>query len=346
MKKLYIISSFVLFTASLFSQPPQKMSYQCVVRNSTGILVTNQEVGVKVSIIKGSLTGILVYEENYIPNPQTNDNGLVTVEIGGGTPLTGTFSTIDWSSGPYFLKTETDPTGGTDYTISGTSQLLSVPYAFYSGTAQTANYDNLSNLPDLSGYITGETDPEVGLNSTNYIPKWNGTSLISSSVFDNGNVGIGTTVPTFPLTLEKNTFAGLSDILALNNLQSPNPANAVSINFRMRDNVGGGNELVFARIRAISTTILNPDQTGALAIDTRTNSSTLNEVMRIQGSNVGIGTTSPQGVLDVSSTSGAFIVPRMTTTQRDALTAVNGMIIYNTSGNQFNFYENGAWVLK
>ncbi len=61
---------------------------------------------------------------------------------------------------------------------------------------------------------------------------------------------------------------------------------------------------------------------------------------------VGIGTTSPQGALDVSSTTGALIVPRMTTAQRNALTAVNGMIIYNTSDNQFNFYENGAWVTK
>jgi hypothetical protein len=64
------------------------------------------------------------------------------------------------------------------------------------------------------------------------------------------------------------------------------------------------------------------------------------------GGNVGIGTTSPQGILDVSSTTGAFIVPRMTTTQRDALSAVNGMIIYNTTTNQFNFYEDGAWVTK
>jgi len=62
--------------------------------------------------------------------------------------------------------------------------------------------------------------------------------------------------------------------------------------------------------------------------------------------NVGIGTTSPQGALDVNSTTGAFIVPRMTTTERDALSAVNGMIIYNTTTNQFNFYENGAWVTK
>jgi len=68
--------------------------------------------------------------------------------------------------------------------------------------------------------------------------------------------------------------------------------------------------------------------------------------LAIMGGSVGIGTTSPQGALDVVSTSGAFIVPRMTTAQRNALTAVNGMIIYNTSTNQFNFRENGAWVLK
>jgi hypothetical protein len=61
---------------------------------------------------------------------------------------------------------------------------------------------------------------------------------------------------------------------------------------------------------------------------------------------VGIGTTSPQGALDVSSTAGAFIVPRMTTAERNALTPVNGMIIYNTTTNQFNFRENGAWVAK
>jgi hypothetical protein len=62
--------------------------------------------------------------------------------------------------------------------------------------------------------------------------------------------------------------------------------------------------------------------------------------------NIGIGTTDPQGALDVSSTKGGFIVPRMTEAQRDALTAVDGMIIYNTSVNKFNFYENGAWVAK
>lgn len=64
------------------------------------------------------------------------------------------------------------------------------------------------------------------------------------------------------------------------------------------------------------------------------------------GAKVGIGTTSPEGALDIASTDGALIVPRMTTTQRNLLTAVNGMIIYNSTTNQFNFYENAVWVTK
>ena len=120
---------------SVYAQSPQKMSYQCVVRNSAGALVSNQAVGMKISILKGTSTGTVVFSETYSPNPQTNANGLVTVEIGSGTASVGTFAGIDWSAGPYFLKTETDPAGGTSYTITGTSQLLSVPYALYAKTA-------------------------------------------------------------------------------------------------------------------------------------------------------------------------------------------------------------------
>jgi hypothetical protein len=131
MKKIITTIAAVVVTVCLFSQSPQKMSYQAVIRNNSNVLVTSSPVGMRVSILQGSPTGTEVYKEIYNPNPQTNANGLVTIEIGGGIPLTGTFSTIDWSSGPSFLKTETDPAGGTNYTISGTSQLLSVPFALY-----------------------------------------------------------------------------------------------------------------------------------------------------------------------------------------------------------------------
>jgi hypothetical protein len=135
MNRIYTILAAAVLTAGLLAQPPQKMSYQFVVRNSSGNLMANQSVGVRVTVLQGSASGTVTYQEIFNPNPQTNANGLVSIEIGGGVPVTGTFSAINWTAGPYFLKTETDPSGGTTYSVSGTSQLLSVPYALNSSLA-------------------------------------------------------------------------------------------------------------------------------------------------------------------------------------------------------------------
>jgi len=134
------------------AQSPEKMSYQAVLRNISNQLITNSEIGMRISILKGTINGTIVYKEIYNPNPQTDANGLVGIEIGGGIPLTGIFSAINWSNGPYFIKTETDPTGGTNYTITGTSQILSVPYAMYSKIAANSFsgiYDDLTGKPDF-----------------------------------------------------------------------------------------------------------------------------------------------------------------------------------------------------
>lgn len=135
MKRIITICVAVFMAATLVAQTPNKMSYQAVVRDASNKLVTNQAVGMKISILKGSVSGTAVYVEIYNPNPSTNINGLVTVEIGGGVPLSGNITTIDWSAGPYFIKTETDPSGGTNYSITGVSQLLSVPYALHARSA-------------------------------------------------------------------------------------------------------------------------------------------------------------------------------------------------------------------
>jgi hypothetical protein len=107
--------------------------------------VTNQQVGMQISILQGSAGGTAVYTETHTLT--TNANGLVGFEIGNGTPVSGDFSSVNWADGPYFINTETDLQGGTSYTISGTSQLLSVPYALYAKEAET-----------ITGTIT-ETDP-------------------------------------------------------------------------------------------------------------------------------------------------------------------------------------------
>ncbi len=130
MKKIYSIVAGLLLTASVFAQAPQKMSYQAVIRNSSNALITSTPVGMQISILQGSSTGTAVYVETQTVS--TNANGLVSLEIGSGTPVTGTFAAINWAVGPYFIKTETDPTGGSAYTIVGTNELMSVPYALYS----------------------------------------------------------------------------------------------------------------------------------------------------------------------------------------------------------------------
>jgi len=129
MKNIFTLLFAFFFTGSLFAQAPEKMSYQAVVRDGSNELVINQSVGMQISILQGTVSGTSVYTETQTPT--TNSNGLVSLEIGSGTSVSGTFSAIDWSAGPYFIKTETDPNGGINYTITGTSQLMSVPYALY-----------------------------------------------------------------------------------------------------------------------------------------------------------------------------------------------------------------------
>ncbi|MDY0143453.1 MAG: hypothetical protein RBR97_16325, partial [Bacteroidales bacterium] len=172
LKSLLVLLPFTMYLSTAFGQSPNSMSYQAVIRNSSDALVTNTQLGMQISILQGSASGTVVYTE--IQTPTTNANGLVSIKIGGGAG----FSTIDWANGIYFIKTETDPTGGTNYTITGTSQLLSVPYALHAKTAETVSggitetdpvfiaWDKStgisvteSQISDLGTYIETETDP-------------------------------------------------------------------------------------------------------------------------------------------------------------------------------------------
>ena len=137
MKKIFTVLSAVLISASLWAQAPQSFSYQAVVRGTDNALVSNKQVGMKISLLQGSETGKAVYVETHTPT--SNTKGLVSIAIGGGTKDASStaFASIDWSKGPYFVKTETDPAGGTNYSLTTTSQLLSVPYAIHAKTAES-----------------------------------------------------------------------------------------------------------------------------------------------------------------------------------------------------------------
>ena len=136
--KIYSIVAGLLLTLSVFAQAPQKMSFQAVIRNNSNALVTSTLVGMKISVLQGSPTGTVAYSETQ--SPTTNANGLVSLQIGSGIVVSGTFTAINWATGPYFIKTETDPTGGSAYSIMGTSELTSVPYALFSANAAVGGF--------------------------------------------------------------------------------------------------------------------------------------------------------------------------------------------------------------
>jgi hypothetical protein len=165
MKRIFTIAAALLMTVSVWAQAPEKMSYQAVVRDASNSLITTQAVGMQISILQGGATGTPVYVETQTPS--TNANGLVSLEIGTGILVSGDFTIIDWANDTYFIKTETDPTGGTGYTITGTSQLMSVPYALYAKESGSSTQ---------SGTVAGQ------------MLYWNGTAWVTVATGNEGQV--------------------------------------------------------------------------------------------------------------------------------------------------------------
>ena len=171
MKKIIINSAHLLIIAlahllicsSIFAQAPQKMSYQAVIRNSNDSLLVSTPVGMRISLVQGAPTGTVVFSETQTAT--TNANGLVSLQIGTGTAITGSFTGIDWAAGPYYVKTETDLTGGTNYTIISSNELLSVPYALFSVNGTPGPQGPAGTFPP--GTVAGEI---------NY---WNGTAWVT-----------------------------------------------------------------------------------------------------------------------------------------------------------------------
>ncbi len=204
MKKLFSFAGILFGAMLMFAQVPQKMSYQAVVRNASGQLLQNKNISSKISILQNSESGTVVYSERLTGS--TNANGLISFTIGSGTILSGDFSTIDWSSGNYYLKTETDPEGGTNYSIAGTSQLLSVPYSLYSKNSGdgftlpfSGSFSTDSPLFDLandSGAGIRVSTKGIGVFSTSSdnIGVWGTSNSFSGAGILGDNVGGGEAV--------------------------------------------------------------------------------------------------------------------------------------------------------
>jgi hypothetical protein len=186
MRKLLTTLVAVLLTASVFAQAPEKMNYQAVIRNSNGNLVTNTPVGMRISIQKKIFGMPPSYQNVYVEthNVVTNTNGLVTITIGNGAVVMGSIADIDWSDGEYYIKTETDPTGGTNYTITGGSQLLSVPYALHAKNVRKYKVGDFAqggivfwvDETGQHGLVCAKEDQSTGIRWHNATNRYTGTT--------------------------------------------------------------------------------------------------------------------------------------------------------------------------
>jgi hypothetical protein len=132
--RIFTLLSLLFFIPTVYSQAPQKMSYQAVVRNASNALVANTAVGIKITIYyinqePDMAPFITVYAESHVAT--TNQNGLFSIAVGTGTVLLGNFNNINWGTNEFYIRSQIDITGGTNYTLRGGQQLMSVPYALY-----------------------------------------------------------------------------------------------------------------------------------------------------------------------------------------------------------------------
>lgn len=175
MKKLITFFA-LLFFITIFAQAPQGFNYQATVRNNTGALIVNQNVYFKFNVIQGSSTSLPVFTEtHYVP---TDELGQVNLVIGQGTASLGTFATIDWSLGNYYLGIELNT--GSGYTAMGTTQLLSVPYALY---AQNAGNATTPTIPSLAS-VLAENNSANNLAITNVANPINNQDAATKSYVD------------------------------------------------------------------------------------------------------------------------------------------------------------------
>jgi len=246
------------------------MNYQGVARDNGGNVLTNQNVGLRLSILSGSISGTVEYSETL--TAATNDFGLFNVQLGGGSIVSGSFSGIDWGSNSHFVKVEMDASGGTSYTLMGTSQLLSVPYALYAENSGT---------PGPAG-PTGATGPTGLLSSgasAGNTPYWNGSSWVvnSSNIYNNGgNVGIGITSPQAELEIRNGALRVSSGTNSYGNINYVGSGGGGLTLNSWENGVGSWADMSF---QTNGTTRLFVESQG----------------------NVGVGTTSPSAVFHVST---------------------------------------------
>jgi hypothetical protein len=288
-----LLITFYCSLLTVFAQAPQALNYQAVARNSSGTLIANQVVGIKIYIHQTSASGPDVYSETFTPT--TNKFGLFTVAIGQGTVVSGTFNSITWNTGNYWLDVQMDPSGGTNYTDMGAAQLLSVPYAIYANNAGASK--------------SGGSNGEVQFDSS-------GTFAGNANLFwDNTNkrLGIGTKTPQQPLSVNAgmNIDQGGLDTGTVTNALTFGTNSGTTSGEGIGSNRGGG-------------------LTNQWGIDFYTDFT--NRMAISNTGNVGIGTANPGKILDINAGAATTAQARLYSNGTDA--AISFMN-YGTGGRTY-----------
>ncbi len=186
MKKISAFLILAFFATSVFSQAPHSFRYQTVVRNNAGELLSNQPVGIRISILSDSPTGLVVFSETY--TLITSSVGLINLSVGTGVAENGSIEDIQWGTGSYYMRIDVDKDGGNNYEFMGTSQLLSVPYALYAekagngGNSESESYwqkkDN-SLFYNYGNIGIGTDQPQNALSIVGDEDEWPGRIMLS-----------------------------------------------------------------------------------------------------------------------------------------------------------------------
>ena len=339
---LLVTLYFSLNTA--FGQAPQKFSYQTVVRNTSNALVANANVGIKISILQGSATGTSVYSESH--TAATNANGLASIQIGGGSVLSGNLTTINWSTATYFIKTEVDPAGGTAYSISGTSQLLSVPYALSAANGGKVELTNTGFGINTLSTNTGINNTAYGANALRYnIAGANNSAFgINSMLNNNGsfNTAMGTN------SLRTNTAGVWNTAIGEGALYNSTADSNIAIGgLALSDLTTGTNNI------GIGNNSQVPSLTGSYQMSIQ-NVIYGTDLSSTASGKIGIGTSAPSTKLDVigdTYTSGTRYIFTSGTSNPDKMLFShspdysNWGIQYQDVSDKLNFVSNGSTVL-
>ncbi|MBW8048915.1 MAG: hypothetical protein FVQ77_00965 [Cytophagales bacterium] len=175
-----LIAYCLLPTANCMAQAG--VNYQAIARDSTGAVLSNTVISIRASILSGSTSGTLEWEETHADT--TNQFGLFNLVIGQGIKTGGaatSIAAIAWGDTTHYLKIEMDPAGGTVYILMGTEQILTVPYAFFANNSDTAAYAN-SSAPDADADSTNELQTLSLSNDTLNISSGNSVILTDTDL--------------------------------------------------------------------------------------------------------------------------------------------------------------------